>query len=307
MEVFGPVQSRRFGMSLGINNLPPKTCSYACVYCQLGRTHPLTISRKAFSDPNAIKEAVQKRLGELEIQPNTITFVSNGEPTLDSNLGEHIAALREFGIPVAVINNASLVWHKDVRAALMAADMVSLKIDAVDPAIWHQINRPHGRLHLARILTGVLSFAQDYTGRLLSESMLVAGVNDAHEHILSLAEFTAALQPEIAYLALPLRAPAEEWVQAPDTEKLEQILVTFSGIFPRSALMADLPETGMRVSDEPIKALLRTIKVHPMEKSEVIAYLKENDLSEETLKELVDQEKVRASQHKGKTFYVAVY
>lgn len=307
MEVFGPVQSRRFGMSLGINNLPPKTCSYACVYCQLGRTHPLTIAREVFCHSAEINQAVKSRLDELEQPPDYFTFVSNGEPTLDSNLGEHINELHSFGLPVAVISNASLIWHTDVRSALMKADTVSLKVDAVESAIWREINRTHGKLRLDRILSEILSFAREYKGRLLSESMLVAGINDTQEHIQSLAEFIAAMQPEIAYLALPLRAPAEAWVQPPKQKKLAEILQIFSNIFPRSTIMADLPETGLKDSSEPTKELLRTLKVHPMEEDEILAYLRNNQLSQDALKQLIKQGQIHSSVHKGKTFYTATY
>jgi len=110
MNVFGPVQSRRLGLSLGINHLPPKTCTYSCVYCQLGRTSFMTTNRAAFSEPQEIFLEINNHLKELAkegIHPDTITFVSNGEPTLDKNLGEAIRLIKPFGVQTAVISNAS--------------------------------------------------------------------------------------------------------------------------------------------------------------------------------------------------------
>ena len=146
MEIFGPVQSRRFGLSLGINHLPPKVCSYACVYCQLGRTNRLSIEPAAYADPEQIYRAIQERLKELPQAPDYLTFVSNGEPCLDSQLGDAIQALKKLGIKIAVITNASLLWQSEIRERLSYADAVSLKVDSVQEVIWRKINRPHGLL-----------------------------------------------------------------------------------------------------------------------------------------------------------------
>jgi len=102
LNVFGPVPSRRLGRSLGINNIPPKICSYSCVYCQLGRTLRMEIERRAFYEPEELIRAVRERVEELREGGERIdylTFVPDGEPTLDSNLGEEIAALKDLGIP----------------------------------------------------------------------------------------------------------------------------------------------------------------------------------------------------------------
>ena len=307
METFGPVRSRRFGMSLGINHLPPKVCSYACVYCQLGRTHPLTIQPAAYSQPEEVFQAVQARLGELDAQPDYLTFVSNGEPTLDSNLGLSIDALKPLNIPTAVISNASLLGSTDVRSQLMQADTVSLKVDAIEESAWRKINRPHGRLAIEQMLEGIRVFAHEFTGRLLTESMLTQGVNDTPAQVKRIAEFIASIQPEMAYLSLPLRAPAEDWVQAPSDENVIQLHQIFMNIFPRTALMADLPEANLPGSDDPLHTLIETLKVHPLPQAEVLAYLAKNRLPVDTLEELIAQKEVRASVYKGKTFYAANY
>ena len=152
MITFGPVPSRRLGRSLGINNIPPKVCTYACVYCQLGQTNKMRIERQAFCGTEVILGEVRDRVASAFDQGDAIdylTFVPDGEPTLDLNLGVEISALRELGIPIAVISNASLIWREDVRAELMAADWVSLKLDAILLPTWRRIDRPHGSLHSA--------------------------------------------------------------------------------------------------------------------------------------------------------------
>ena len=138
MFAFGPVPSRRLGRSLGINNIPPKTCSYSCVYCQLGRTSQLIANRQAFYKPKEIFKEVRRKVDEAISRNEKIdylTFVPDGEPTLDINLGEEISLLRQIGIPIAVLTNASLLWREDVREDLLKADLVSLKVDSVNQAL----------------------------------------------------------------------------------------------------------------------------------------------------------------------------
>ena len=182
--VFGPIPSRRLGRSLGINNIPPKVCSYSCVYCQVGRTDTMTIKRKEFFSPAEIYSEVAKRVEQLKNANETIDYlsiVSEGEPTLDVNLGQLIKKLRKLDIDIAVITNSSLLWDEDVRSDLMNADLVSLKIDSVFPKIWKRIDRPHNTLDLHKIMEGIKSFAANYCGILLTETMLVKVTNDSVE------------------------------------------------------------------------------------------------------------------------------
>lgn len=142
---FGPVPSRRFGRSLGINNIPPKVCSYSCVYCQVGRTDTMQITRQSFYDPKTILTDVKWKINkvmELGESIDFLTVVPDGEPTLDINLGRAIDLLRPLGVNIAVISNASLIWQKNVRNDLAKADWVSFKIDAVSKDTWRHIHRP---------------------------------------------------------------------------------------------------------------------------------------------------------------------
>ncbi len=222
MLTFGPVPSRRLGRSLGINNIPPKICSYACCYCQVGQTTEKQINRSAFYPVEAIRESVREKLDQARLANEKIdylTFVPDGEPTLDSNLDREIDALRAFGLPIAVISNASLVSRENVREALEKADWISLKMDSVTEATWRRLNRPHRLLSLPSILDGARTLAGRFTGRLVTETMLVAGLNDGEEELTALARFLEELQPFRAYLAVPTRPPAERWVQVPGKKR----------------------------------------------------------------------------------------
>jgi len=310
MEVFGPIQSRRLGLSLGINHLPPKTCSYSCVYCQLGRTSFMTTNRSLFSQPTETAHCVQERLEELHhngIKPDVITFVSNGEPTLDRGLGESLRLVGEFGIPTAVITNASMVWHPDVSQQLMEADIVSLKIDSVINESWHAIDRPHGTLRLDKVFNGIHWFAHSFKGRLITETMLINGINDTDEEANAAATFIADLNPAVAYLALPLRPPAEDWVKAPTQARLTAVYHIFQSMIPRVEILMNLPESDLSDSDHPVDNLLNTLMVHPLPRKEIEQFLNQRQLNITTLDDLVSQKKVKEVQYKGETFYIFRY
>jgi wyosine [tRNA(Phe)-imidazoG37] synthetase (radical SAM superfamily) len=192
---FGPVPSRRLGQSLGINNIPPKCCSYACVYCQVGRTVELVAERRAFYPPEEVVREVENRVRDVRERREAIdylAFVPDGEPTLDVHLGREIAGLRPLGIPVAVLSNAFLVDRSDVQSDLLRADWVSLKVDAVREDTWRRINRPHGRLRLDDQLRGGLRLSRRLAGTLATETMLVAGLNDDEAHIDDLGRYPGA-------------------------------------------------------------------------------------------------------------------
>lgn len=184
--VFGPVPSRRLGRSLGINNIPPKICSYSCVYCQLGRTSRLRLERRTFYEPDKIRRDVEDKAREALRLGETVdylTFVPDGEPTLDLHLGEEIRCLRGIALKIAVITNSSLIWRPDVREDLLLADWVSLKVDSLNPDIWRKVNRPHGGLSLGRILEGISEFARVFKGELATETMLIQGLNERPEEL----------------------------------------------------------------------------------------------------------------------------
>ncbi len=180
-HTFGPVPSRRLGKSLGINNIPYKICTYSSIYCQLGRTKNLTIERNNFYKVKEILDGLKKRIaGTKEINENIdyICFVPDGEPTLDLNLLEEVEQLQRFNFPKGIITNASLLFDKNVRKALLKFDWVSLKIDSVEENIWRKINRPHKKIILQDILEGIIKFAKTFKGKLVTETMVLKNFND---------------------------------------------------------------------------------------------------------------------------------
>ena len=276
VHVFGPVPSRRLGKSLGVNNIPPKHCSYSCVYCQIGRTDKLTVSRRKFFDPLAIFKEVEKKIKKVG-KVDYISFVPDGEPTLDINLGVEIDMLKSFG-KVAVITNASLLFREDVRCDLSKADLVSLKVDAVEENTWRKINRPHSSLDIEKILDGMLKFAEDYDGTLLTETMLIDGYTTL-ENIEKVAEFLGILKPHKAYLAIPTRPPAEN-VKGVSLDFILKAKRIFD-IYVETELLIELESNEFTINSK--EDVLSIASVHPLRREILEKYLKKLDLSIEDL------------------------
>ena len=308
MIVFGPVPSRRLGQSMGINHIPPKVCSYSCCYCQLGRTDKMQIERQEFYSPQTISTEMEQKLQQLMQSGQGVdylTFVPDGEPTLDLNLGTEIAMLKQFQKKIAVITNASLLWREDVRKDLSEADWVSVKIDAVDPNIWRKVDRPHGAIDLSTILAGVIAFVQQYKGQLVTETMLVDGVNDSVEAIDKLAEFLARVRPQIAYLLVPTRPPAECNVRRPSNVRLLEA----ARAIRRAAgvkvewITGDEREDGFFCTGDIVEDLLSITAVHPL-RAEIVDEITKNRASGENLvEELVKQGLLLEFWYEGKKFY----
>lgn len=304
---FGPVPSRRLGRSLGINNIPPKTCSYACVYCQVGRTTRMQARRQTFYPPEEILESVRAKIQHIAAaggRLDFVTFVPDGEPTLDANLGRIIRLLKPLGYPVGVISNASLMAEPTVRDDLAQADWVSLKVDAAVEGVWRKIDRPYGRLRLGPILDGIRAFRHDFKGRLVTETMLVAGLNDDPENLRATARFLATVSPSTAYLAVPTRPPAETWVKPPDEETLHRAYQEFSAALPAVELLVAFEGGDFDGSDEAEGELLAITAVHPMREDAVLAFLERAGKDPQTLEALLQQGLLKRLQYQGERFYL---
>jgi len=307
MIAFGPVPSRRLGRSLGINNIPPKICTYSCVYCQVGRTHTLQVKRCPFYEPEEIFKSVRKQVKKAKKKGESIdylTFVSDGEPTLDLNLGYEIDLLKSLGIKIGIITNASLIFREDVRADLMKADWVSLKFDSISKTSWRKINRSHRELELGLIIGGMLDFSEIFRGKLVTETMLVQKISIDADILKEMADFLVRLNPAKAYLAIPTRPPAENWVRPPAPadinvafqvlrEKLDQVeyLIGYEG--------NAFASTGNLEED-----LLSITSVHPMRESAVRELLKKAGADWSVVHQLIAQSKLVETEYAGQKFYL---
>ncbi|MCJ7825443.1 MAG: radical SAM protein [Anaerolineales bacterium] len=307
MIAFGPVPSRRLGRSLGINNIPPKICTYSCVYCQLGRTIKMQIERQPFYRPDEILGVVRDKVTSALDQGEAIdylSFVPDGEPTLDLNLGVEISALRELGTRIAVISNASLIWRDDVRADLMTADWVSLKVDAVRLPTWRRIDRPHGGLTRQAILGGMRTFAVDFKGEFVTETMLVKGVNDTEDDLVEIAEFLGEIQPDIAYISIPTRPPAEDWVRAAEEGAINLAYQLVGEQVNQVELLLGYEGNAFSASGDAEEDILSITAVHPMREDAVRQLLIEAGSSWDLVNDLIQQGKLVELQYLGKRFYL---
>ena len=310
MNVFGTVPSRRLGRSLGINIIPHKTCSYDCVYCQLGRTCKLTSERKTFYKPEDVFNEVKKKIDLLNKSREKIdylTFVSQGEPTLDINLAKTIDLLKGFNIKIAVITNSSLIQYKEVRELLNKADWVSLKIDTIREDWWKRINRPCDKLDLGKILEGIIAFAKTYDKILTTETMIVKNLNDKEEDIISLADFLKEVNPQKAYISIPIRPPAEKWVEKPDEEV---IIMTYHLLREKVSSVEYLTgyEGNSFVSTGNIKEdLLAITSLHPMKEITVKKLLSMKDAGWYIIEELLRDKVLLKTPYKGENFYIKRY
>ena len=309
MFAFGPVPSRRLGRSLGINNIPPKTCSYSCVYCQLGRTSQLIADRQAFYKPKEIFKEVKRKVDEAISRNEKIdylTFVPDGEPTLDINLGKEISLLRQIGIPIAVLTNASLLWREDVREDLLEADLVSLKVDAVNQALWMKINRPHKSLSLNKILDGIVSFAETFEGAIISETMLIDKI-EYDDELREIAVFLKELDRlEKAYIAVPTRPPTEGWVKPAKEETVNLAYQIFSERLgaERVEYLIGYEGNTFAFTGNVKEDLLAIMAVHPMRKEAVEKFLKRANAEWCMVEELLHENLLIELEYEGKLYYM---
>jgi wyosine [tRNA(Phe)-imidazoG37] synthetase (radical SAM superfamily) len=306
---FGPVPSRRLGRSLGINNIPPKTCSYSCVYCQLGKTSNIIVDRQAFYKPADILREVRRKVDNAIVRNERIdylTFVSDGEPTLDINIGKEISILKKIGTPIAVITNASLLWRKDVKEDLLEADLVSLKVDAVSETLWRGINRPHKDLRLNLILEGMREFAENFEGTVFSETMLIDGA-DYEGEFKRIAEFLRELKKlDKAYIAIPTRPPTEKRIKPAKEEGINAAFQVFSEKLgaDRVEYLIGYEGNAFAFSGNVEENLLSITAVHPMRKEAVEAFLKKDCANWRVIEKLLEENKLVELEYEGNKYYM---
>jgi wyosine [tRNA(Phe)-imidazoG37] synthetase (radical SAM superfamily) len=205
--------------------VPFKTCSYDCIYCQLGRTTCKTVEPKEWVPIDAVLDELKRK---LTCRPDYITFSGSGEPTLHSRLGEIIQLIRAMTeVPVAVLTNGSLLWRKEVRAAVALADVVLPSLDAPDPKRFKFINRPHPEITFARLVEGLEAFRREFSGQYWLEVMLLGGYTSLPAQVRQLANWARRIRPDKVQLNTAVRPPAEEYAMVVPPERLAQLARMF--------------------------------------------------------------------------------
>jgi len=232
--IFGPVPSRRLGRSLGVDLVPFKTCSYDCIYCQLGRTTNKTMQRKEWVPIDIVTEQLKEKLGS---KPDYITLSGSGEPTLFSRLEDLISRIKDItDIPIAVLTNGSLLWLPEVRKALKSADMVLPSLDAGSSQIFQYVNRPHQDITFSKMLQGLVEFRKDYNGQYWLEVFLLAGVTTPEMEINKLKTCINAICPDKVQVNTVTRPPAEGFAEPVSQKQLQTIT---ERLYEKAEVIAD--------------------------------------------------------------------
>jgi len=261
MYTYGPVPSRRLGRSLGVSPIPPKTCSYSCVYCQLGRTKHLQVERKSFYPKEKIFSEIQR--SSRDSNPDYVTFVGDGEPTLYKDLGWLINKTKsELRLPVAVITNGSLLSFEDVRKDLLYADIILPTLDAGTEKNFRRINRPHRSIEFYDLLCGLRDFRRGFSGQIWLEVMIVKGLNDSEEELLNIKNAAELIKPDRIYVVTPIRPPAEPWVKPPSPETILKAQQILEDTIPLMDLESG--DFGLREFADARQAILEIGSRHPL-------------------------------------------
>ena len=194
--LFGPVPSRRLGMSLGIDLVPKKVCSLNCVYCEVGRTTTLTLDRKEYINFNKVKEELIHYFNNNP-DPDYITFSGSGEPTLNVRIDDILQFIKQYksDIPVAVLTNGTLFFDKNVRTAIIDADIVLPSLDAATDYVFKKLNRPHKNLHIDKYIQGLIDFRKEFKGKILLEIFILPGFNDNENELKELKKVILKIKP----------------------------------------------------------------------------------------------------------------
>ncbi|NLJ50176.1 MAG: radical SAM protein [Candidatus Atribacteria bacterium] len=309
MIAFGPVPSRRLGRSLGINNIPFKHCSYNCVYCQLGETRYQHLKTADFYSPKQIFQSVQEKLQKL-LEKNEkvdyLTFVADGEPTLDKNLGETIDLLRDLKVKIAVITNGSLLRSERTRNSLSNCDLVSLKIDSGFSAVWKRVNQPVDELNWEEFIFGLKAFAKNFNGQIITESMLVKGLNDSEENIESIAQFIGELRVTTAFISAPIRPPVKKWVTYPEESVFLKAYQIYSrnDKVPKVELLMNYEGNDFSIGEKVEEDFLAIISVHPMREDAVRDFLKKVHLSWGFIEDLLANKKITCLSYQNYQYFM---
>ena len=279
-HIFGPVPSRRFGHSLGVDIIPLKYCTLDCIYCQLGRTTHLTVTRKKYSPVKSVLNELKKvlKLKSNRAKIDCITFSGSGEPTLNSNIGKMISEIKKISnVPVVVLTNGTLLFRQDVKNDLLQADIVAPSLDGIPS--FQKIDRPHKSLDIEKIIDGLEQFRKAYKGKIWLEILFVKDINDSQYEIESLKEAIAKIKPDKIHLNTVVRPSAEDYAKPLGRKKLLEIrkffgknceIISDKIIKPHHCIEADNGESIQQ-------KILQILPRRPLRLEDIIGVIKSNE------------------------------
>jgi wyosine [tRNA(Phe)-imidazoG37] synthetase (radical SAM superfamily) len=292
-------------MSLGVDLVPMKTCSFNCIYCQLGKTQCTTVERRRFSDPEKLVAEVSEVLGSRR-DIDYVTLSGSGEPTLELRIGEIVHRLKSVSDkPIAILTNGSMFTNADVREAVLEADLIAPSLDAATEAVFRKVNRPHESVTLDTLVAGLENLRREYTGAIWLEVMLLKCVNDDETHLRKLARLVERIRPDRVQLNTAVRPPADVNVEPLDQQEMETARRIFG---PETEIIADV-EPDLRHAEATRQhetAIISLASRRPVTAQEVsVAAGTHPAETAKLLAALERQGKLRREVHGGKTFYTA--
>lgn len=280
--VFGPVPSRRLGRSLGVDLVPFKTCTYDCIYCQLGKTTSKLLERKEWVVLNDVIDKVKEK---LLTKPDYITLSGSGEPTLYSRIDELIDRIKVITeIPVAVLTNGSLLWHGDVRRQLANADLVIPSLDAGDETMFRLVNRPHEAISFEQMLGGLINFRREFRGDCWLEVFVLADYTAVPDEFAKIVQCVNYVKPNRVQLNTVARPPAEQYARGVSARCLAnlasnlplsaEVIADFRGVHQQAEFAADREEILQLLRRRPcsVDDICEGLGMH---RNEVIKYVEE--------------------------------
>jgi wyosine [tRNA(Phe)-imidazoG37] synthetase (radical SAM superfamily) len=300
--VYGPVASRRLGLSLGVDIIPFKTCTLDCLYCQLGSTARTTVRRRRWVPPDEVLAQIKAAVDSGQ-RIDAITFSGSGEPTLSRDIGRLIRAVKAMTrIPVVVLTNATLLSRKDVRRDLAAADVVVPSLDAVTSPAFRRVNRPHPSLGVRRIIDGLVRFRGEFPGELRLEIMLVKGVNDSPAHIRALKTAIARIRPDRIELNTVVRPPADRGAKPLAPPALARIRAALG---PKAEIVASFAPRAQAPAEGGLEeAVLATVRRRPQTAADIASALgRHRDEVLKTLTALLARGRIRTLTHEGRAYF----
>jgi wyosine [tRNA(Phe)-imidazoG37] synthetase (radical SAM superfamily) len=307
--IYGPVPSRRLGISLGMDIIPYKTCSYDCIYCQLGRTTHKTLQRGSYIKRSSFLDEVKKAIrsnGDIDY----LTFAGSGEPTLNRDIGWMINEVKKMTrIPVAVLTNGSLLWDKTVREDLRQADLVIPSLDSASEEVFQRVNRPVAGLKTKTVREGLKEFCREFRGRIFLEIMLVKDVNDTPEEIKRINRSVRNLRIDKIQLNTVVRPPADPGAKPLNQRELDEVKELFDPETEKEVIADFKRETSRAYQKDLGPAVIELLKRRPAKAEEMAVSLGVH-LNEmvKHLQMLEDEKKIRRTKTEGKsgTYFVIV-
>lgn len=267
----------------------------------------MSSERNIFYQPEYIFESVKSKVKDTIGKGGAIdylTFVPDGEPTLDKNLGMEIDLLKSLGIKIAIITNSSLLGLYDVRQDLYKADLISVKVDSIDPDIWKKINRPYKALDIEEIKSGLIEFSKNFKGILFTETMLIRDYNDTPLDLINTASFIKRLNPQKSFISVPIRPPAEKSADIPKEDTINLAYQIFNENNLETELLMGYEGNDFFYSGNVEEELLSIVSVHPMREDALASYLRKANTGFDIVTNMLEKGKIREINYKGKKYYL---